>query len=110
MTADLVLPPVRAVGPAAAPVMLAAGGTGGHLFPAEALARELLARSQPVVLVTDRRGPAFGRMLPAPSEPIAAVTRPAATAAALPPDDPTMFDGLDSGPGPLPFVAKTVKT
>ena len=65
MTADLVLPPVRAVGPAAAPVMLAAGGTGGHLFPAEALARELLARSQPVVLVTDRRGPAFGRMLPA---------------------------------------------
>jgi hypothetical protein len=28
------------------------------------------------------------RMLPAPSEPIAAATRPAATAAALPPDDP----------------------
>jgi UDP-N-acetylglucosamine--N-acetylmuramyl-(pentapeptide) pyrophosphoryl-undecaprenol N-acetylglucosamine transferase len=45
--------------------MLAAGGTGGHLFPAEALARELLARSQPVVLVTDRRGPAFGETLPA---------------------------------------------
>src|ERR1700739_4645544 len=28
------------------------------------------------------------RTLPAPSEPIAAVTRPAATAAALPPEDP----------------------
>ncbi|HEY9539963.1 MAG TPA: glycosyltransferase, partial [Kiloniellaceae bacterium] len=25
-------------------VVLAAGGTGGHMFPAEALARELLAR------------------------------------------------------------------
>ncbi len=47
-----------------APAMLAAGGTGGHLFPAEALARELLARSQPVVLVTDRRSRAFGGALP----------------------------------------------
>lgn len=46
------------------PVVLAAGGTGGHLFPAEALGRELLARSQPVVLVTDQRGQALGDKLP----------------------------------------------
>jgi UDP-N-acetylglucosamine--N-acetylmuramyl-(pentapeptide) pyrophosphoryl-undecaprenol N-acetylglucosamine transferase len=41
-------------------VVLAAGGTGGHMFPAEALAGELLARSCEVVLVTDRRGAGFG--------------------------------------------------
>ncbi len=66
MTEGIALEPVVMMGaPKAAPVMLAAGGTGGHLFPAEALARELLARSQPVVLVTDRRGRAFGGALPA---------------------------------------------
>lgn len=37
-------------------IALAAGGTGGHLFPAEALARELLARGFGVVLHTERRG------------------------------------------------------
>lgn len=37
-------------------VLLAAGGTGGHLFPAEALARELLARGVRPSLMTDRRG------------------------------------------------------
>jgi UDP-N-acetylglucosamine--N-acetylmuramyl-(pentapeptide) pyrophosphoryl-undecaprenol N-acetylglucosamine transferase len=41
------------------PIVLAAGGTGGHIFPAEALARELLARGHEVALVTDRRGQAF---------------------------------------------------
>ncbi len=41
-------------------IALATGGTGGHLFPAEALARELLARGFRVALVTDRRGQAFG--------------------------------------------------
>ena len=35
---------------------LAAGGTGGHLFPAEALAHELKSRGYGVHLVTDRRG------------------------------------------------------
>jgi UDP-N-acetylglucosamine--N-acetylmuramyl-(pentapeptide) pyrophosphoryl-undecaprenol N-acetylglucosamine transferase len=35
--------------------MIAAGGTGGHLFPAEALASELLARGRRVALITDAR-------------------------------------------------------
>ena len=37
-------------------VVLAAGGTGGHVFPAEALAAELIGRGFHLVLVTDRRG------------------------------------------------------
>ena len=36
--------------------VLAAGGTGGHLLPAFALAQELEARGHHVALVTDRRG------------------------------------------------------
>ena len=40
-------------------VVLAAGGTGGHLFPAEALARALIGRGRPVALVTDKRGKEF---------------------------------------------------
>ncbi len=47
-----------------AKVVLAAGGTGGHMFPAQALARELLARGIGVVLVTDVRGGGFGPDLP----------------------------------------------
>lgn len=38
------------------PVVLATGGTGGHVFPAEALAGELEARGVPFALVTDQRG------------------------------------------------------
>jgi UDP-N-acetylglucosamine--N-acetylmuramyl-(pentapeptide) pyrophosphoryl-undecaprenol N-acetylglucosamine transferase len=36
-------------------ILLAAGGTGGHLFPAEALAVELMKRGMQVRLVTDSR-------------------------------------------------------
>jgi UDP-N-acetylglucosamine--N-acetylmuramyl-(pentapeptide) pyrophosphoryl-undecaprenol N-acetylglucosamine transferase len=46
-------------------IALAAGGTGGHMYPAEALAGELLARGYEVALVTDRRGGGFGERLPA---------------------------------------------
>jgi len=45
-------------------VVLAAGGTGGHMFPAEALARALIARGIRTALVTDQRGQAFGEALP----------------------------------------------
>ena len=40
----------------ARPIVLATGGTGGHVFPAEALAGELEARGMPFALVTDSRG------------------------------------------------------
>lgn len=43
---------------------LAAGGTGGHLFPAEALARLLVAGGAAVHLATDRRADAFAASVP----------------------------------------------
>lgn len=45
---------------AAAPVLLAAGGTGGHLFPAEALASALVQRGITVHLATDHRAARYG--------------------------------------------------
>ncbi|HEY0116200.1 MAG TPA: undecaprenyldiphospho-muramoylpentapeptide beta-N-acetylglucosaminyltransferase [Allosphingosinicella sp.] len=36
--------------------VLAAGGTGGHMIPAHALAEELLSRGHHVALITDERG------------------------------------------------------
>jgi UDP-N-acetylglucosamine--N-acetylmuramyl-(pentapeptide) pyrophosphoryl-undecaprenol N-acetylglucosamine transferase len=44
-------------------VVLAAGGTGGHMFPSEALAKALIARGIRVALLTDERGRAFGEAL-----------------------------------------------
>jgi UDP-N-acetylglucosamine--N-acetylmuramyl-(pentapeptide) pyrophosphoryl-undecaprenol N-acetylglucosamine transferase len=40
-------------------ILLSAGGTGGHMFPAEALAQDLISRGYRVVLATDRRGEKF---------------------------------------------------
>ncbi|WP_428486639.1 undecaprenyldiphospho-muramoylpentapeptide beta-N-acetylglucosaminyltransferase [Rhodopila sp.] len=42
-------------GPAVQPIVIAAGGTGGHFFPAEALAAALAARGHRIVLMTDAR-------------------------------------------------------
>jgi len=40
-------------------VVLATGGTGGHVFPAKALAAELAGRGCRMVVITDRRGGAW---------------------------------------------------
>ena len=42
-------------GPRSQPVVIAAGGTGGHFFPAEALAAELIRRGRRIALMTDAR-------------------------------------------------------
>ncbi|WP_411817612.1 UDP-N-acetylglucosamine--N-acetylmuramyl-(pentapeptide) pyrophosphoryl-undecaprenol N-acetylglucosamine transferase [Hyphococcus sp. DH-69] len=46
-------------------IALAAGGTGGHLFPAEALAQELKRRGHRILLVTDARGARYAQNFPA---------------------------------------------
>ncbi|HUI19946.1 MAG TPA: UDP-N-acetylglucosamine--N-acetylmuramyl-(pentapeptide) pyrophosphoryl-undecaprenol N-acetylglucosamine transferase [Methylocella sp.] len=47
------------------PVVVAAGGTGGHLFPAAALSHVLAARGFAVHLVTDERAVKYGGDFPA---------------------------------------------
>lgn len=45
-------------------IVLSAGGTGGHLFPAQALATELMRRGRSIVLMTDARGRNYGDAFP----------------------------------------------
>jgi UDP-N-acetylglucosamine--N-acetylmuramyl-(pentapeptide) pyrophosphoryl-undecaprenol N-acetylglucosamine transferase len=61
--------------------VVAAGGTGGHLFPAQALSEALIARGWRVVLATDERGAAYAGAFPAEE-------RIALSAATFTPGDP----------------------
>ncbi len=45
-------------------VVLCAGGTGGHLFPAQALASTLMARGYRVMLITDARAAGWAKHFP----------------------------------------------
>jgi UDP-N-acetylglucosamine--N-acetylmuramyl-(pentapeptide) pyrophosphoryl-undecaprenol N-acetylglucosamine transferase len=45
-------------------IVLSAGGTGGHLFPAQALAGELVRRGKEIVVMTDSRGHSFTDAFP----------------------------------------------
>lgn len=44
-------------------IVLSTGGTGGHVFPAQALAEELRERGYRLALITDRRGDAYSGTL-----------------------------------------------
>lgn len=45
-------------------IILAAGGTGGHMMPAEAVADVLMSEGYNTVLVTDKRGEALDNIMP----------------------------------------------
>lgn len=45
-------------------IVLSAGGTGGHLFPAQALAAELTRRGRKIVVMTDARGVQYPTYFP----------------------------------------------
>lgn len=45
-------------------LLIAAGGTGGHMFPAQSLAEEMLARGWRVTLSTDERGARYAGGFP----------------------------------------------
>lgn len=58
------------------PIAVAAGGTGGHLFPAAALSHALAARGFAVHLVTDERAAQYGGDFPADAVHIVAAATP----------------------------------
>src|ERR1700743_3703678 len=70
-------------------IVLSAGGTGGHLFPAQALAGELAKRGRKIVVMTDARFANYATQFPGaqiatvPSSPFNAVTAPFKIAAGV---------------------------
>src|SRR5471030_390477 len=70
-------------------IVLSAGGTGGHLFPAQALAGELVRRGRDIVVVTDARFANYATQFPGaaiatvPSSPFNAAVAPFKIAAGV---------------------------
>ena len=70
-------------------IVLSAGGTGGHLFPAQALAAELVKRGRNIVVMTDARFANYATQFPGaaiatvPSSPFNAITAPFKIAAGI---------------------------
>jgi len=70
-------------------IVLSAGGTGGHLFPAQALAGVLIRRGREIVVMTDSRFANYATAFPAarietvPSSPFNAITAPFKIAAGI---------------------------
>lgn len=106
------------------PVMILAGGTGGHIFPGLAVAKELLARDVPVtwlgadggmetrlvpphgisidtIAVRGVRGKGIATLLGAPLKVISAVRHAAAVLRARKPRAVISFGGYAAGPGGL---------
>jgi UDP-N-acetylglucosamine--N-acetylmuramyl-(pentapeptide) pyrophosphoryl-undecaprenol N-acetylglucosamine transferase len=71
------------------PIVLSAGGTGGHLFPAQALAGELHRRGHGVVVMTDARFANYATSFPGsrietvPSAPLNSLLAPVKIAAGV---------------------------
>ena len=70
-------------------IVRSAGGTGGHLFPAQALAAELTRRGRKIVVMTDRRFANYATHFPGaeiqtvPSSPFNAIAAPFKIAAGM---------------------------
>jgi len=70
-------------------IVLSAGGTGGHLFPAQALAAELVRRGRRILVMTDRRFADYATHFPGaaiqtvPSSPFNSLAAPFKIAAGI---------------------------
>ena len=70
-------------------IVISAGGTGGHLFPAQALAQELVRRGHQILVMTDARFANYATAFPGakivtvPSSPFNAISAPFKIAAGV---------------------------
>lgn len=55
-------------------IIITTGGTGGHIFPAEAIAKGLLNAGYEVIFMTDKRGATFRKLTEVPTKVIAATS------------------------------------
>lgn len=89
--------------------LLAAGGTGGHLFPAEALAHELKARGWSVHLASDDRANRYAGSFPADAiHPIASATFGSKNPVALAKSFWTIWKGVRQASGVIKKIDPAV--